>query len=107
MVAARPQMSAADEAVVRDYVAANRDALRKAYRSVLVAARGRVMGNVDLGLDPTRDHPTDRWWARARLQGGRAGVEVLVEGHASGLEALDDLARQISRRLRAAARRRR
>lgn len=102
----RREIDPVDEAIVRDHVAQNRDALRRAYAAVIRAGRGRVQGPVDLGLDPTVDGP-NRWWARVRLAGQRGRTTtIMVEHHASGLEALDALGRDVSRRLARARHRR-
>lgn len=79
------------EAAIRDHVAVHRIALRKAVDTTVRQCRGLLMGDVGVGMDPGVDDPMRRWWAKVRLQGGRAGQDVIAEGYASALDALEGL----------------
>lgn len=91
--------SESEQAVVRDHVQANREQLRRAFTAVVRACRGRLVGDVAIGMDPDGD-PLTRWWARVQLQGGRAGRTVLVEGFPSALHAVDALGERVAHVLR-------
>jgi hypothetical protein len=98
-----------DQAHTLEYVERHRAELKRAHDAVVRSCRGLLMGGqVRLGYDHTRQ-PPHQWWAEVKLQGGRAGVEVLEQGHASGLAALEALAPRIHRHVRqvVGARRRR
>ncbi len=84
-------LSAESEAMIRDHVAVNRLALRKAVDTTVRQCRGLLMSDVGVGMDPGVDDPMRRWWAKVRLQGGRAGVDVIAEGCGSALDALEAL----------------
>lgn len=95
------------EAEIRDHVSVNREALRRAVGSVVRATHGLIVGDVAVGLDPTVEDPMRRWWAKVRLQGGRAGVDLYAEHHPSALAALDELGQRIRHHLLQQRRRRR
>lgn len=96
-----------EEQAIRDHVAANREALRRAVGTTARNCRGLLVGSVGIGLDHTIEDPARQWWARVHLANGRVTQEVLVEGHQSGLAALEALNMRLNAVMRARARRRR
>jgi hypothetical protein len=77
----------------------SRAALRRASAGVIRAGRGLVVDH-GMGYDPNAATESVAWWARARMTGGRAVETVTVEGHASGLLALEALAERVDRKVR-------
>lgn len=102
-----PPASPEDQARTLEYVERNRPELKRAHDATVRACRGLLLGGqVRLGFDHTKP-PPGQWWAEVKLQGGRAGVDVLEEGHATGLQAMEALQPRIHRHVRRVLGRRR
>ena len=70
--------------------AAESDAQRAFGRSESTLRRLGALGEIAVGLDPSKPEPT-RWWARCVVGPLTRPTELLVEGFGSGLDALGAL----------------